>query len=241
MENSAAKPENPLLSILFNIALPVIILNKLSSRLGPEGPTIALLLALSLPVGYAIYDHQRRRRRSPNWLSVMGVINVLVTGSFAILQLSGHWFALKEAFFPLLIGAAVFASSWTTKPLMKSLVFDSQMLNLAVIEERIQAAQAHDQLARHLRRSTQLFSLSFLFSSLLNYVLARRIFLPISEALPVSEKTVVLNEQIAKMTSWSMVVIVVPLMVFSLLIFWHLFAGIKRLTGLEMKEILPQQ
>ena len=48
-------------NIIFNIALPVLILTKLSKE-NYLGPTYALLLALSLPIGYGIYEFIKTKK-----------------------------------------------------------------------------------------------------------------------------------------------------------------------------------
>ncbi|MDG2124814.1 MAG: hypothetical protein P8J87_14010, partial [Verrucomicrobiales bacterium] len=55
------KKENALVSLLLNVVLPGLILNFLSNpdRLGPLN---ALFVAISLPVGYGIYDAYTRRK-----------------------------------------------------------------------------------------------------------------------------------------------------------------------------------
>ena len=55
MPPAAPKRENLLLNLVCNIALPTVILMKLSdeNRLGPNG---GMLLALIFPLGYGIYD-----------------------------------------------------------------------------------------------------------------------------------------------------------------------------------------
>ena len=56
---TAQKPENPWLSLGINIAIPALVLMKLS---GPEylGPVYALIFALSFPLIYGIQDLVRQ-------------------------------------------------------------------------------------------------------------------------------------------------------------------------------------
>ena len=234
--------ENPLYSLLFNVALPVIILNQLSSRMGEQGPTWALLLALSLPVGYGLRSYVQEKKH--NWLSIFGILNVLFTGGLALLQVKGIWFAVKEAAFPLLIGAFAYATTFRT-PFMKTLMLHAQILDVRKINTALQASPAlstsfidHPQLNRLFKSSTLLFAFSFLLSSVMNFALAVWVFQPIADTVTEVEKMNILNEQVARMTWMGYVVIALPLSLFSIFVMWHLVRGLSRLTGLEFTHLL---
>jgi hypothetical protein len=62
------------------VALPGLILTQLSKP-GRLGPLVALLVAISLPIGYAIYDGVRRHKL--NFFSVVGFVSTLLTGILA--------------------------------------------------------------------------------------------------------------------------------------------------------------
>lgn len=235
------KPENPFVSIFFNIILPVIILNQLTKRLGENGPTIALLVALAFPVGYALWDYRTRRHK--NFISLLGVVNILLTGGLALLKLEGLWFAVKEAAFPLVLGIGVIGSAFTRKPLMKVITYNLHVLDMEKIDLRLKEMGRLPAFDRHLRVSTHLFAASFFISSVLNFVLAARIFTNIDPSLSDLERSSILNDQIAQMTWLGFVVIALPLMGFSMGIMWHLLAGIRKLTGMTIDEIMvtPQQ
>ena len=53
------KPEHPWANLIFNVLIPVLILHKLSPRIGALP---ALLLGLSFPLGYGIYEFVRRKK-----------------------------------------------------------------------------------------------------------------------------------------------------------------------------------
>lgn len=113
------KKENPLYNIAFNIVLPTLILMKMSSaeRLGPMN---ALLVALSFPIGYGIYDYFKEKK--VNTMSIIGLVSVLLTGVLGVMKLPAEYIAYKEAGVPLLIGAIVLISNFTSKPLVLSLI-----------------------------------------------------------------------------------------------------------------------
>ena len=233
LPNSHNKQENGLLNILINVVIPVMILNKLSVRLGPAQ---ALLLALSFPIAYGVWDFIKRHKT--NWFSILGLINVSVTGSLALLGLDGLWFCIKEAIFPGLIGCFVIVSSFTNKPFVESLLMNPQLMDLDRISEKLSTLGNELKFTQHMKNSTRLLSISFFVSAVLNFVLAERIFIPLDTSLDATARSIALNEQIAQMTSYAMMVILLPTMLFLVFILWHLMKGIRKLTGLKTDEFL---
>ena len=231
------KPENPLFSILFNIILPVVILNKFTDQWGENGPLYALLLALSLPITYGFIDYFKRHQR--NLLSILGIINIVTTGGLALMQLEGIWFAVKEAIFPLLIGIAVLFSAYTTKPFIKTIA--CSFLNMSLINKRIEGEGKESQFKILLRNSTLIFALSFLISSFLNFILALWIFHEIDPALTGTERAAILNAQVSQMTWMGYVVIALPLTIIMGFNLWYLIRGISQITQLPLNEFLHPQ
>ena len=232
--------ENAFLNLAFNIVLPVFLLNKLTdplkNHLGDFGPTAALLVALAFPLAYGVYDYLKRKKK--NVLSLLGFLNILLTGGLALFQLKGIWFAVKEAAFPLLIGLFVYLSIHRKKPFIELFVYNENLLNLSLIEEKLQENGRNEDIYRHLKTSTVFLAGSFLLSAVLNFVLARVIFVPIDETLPKSEYGAILNQQIADMTWLSWFVIMIPSMLCLFAILWHLFAGIQKMTGLKLNDLV---
>lgn len=234
------KNENAVLSLLFNIALPVFLLNKLTDplkdRIGEHGPTVALILALAFPLGYGLHDYLINKKK--NAISLLGFLNILFTGGLALLQLKGIWFAVKEAAFPLLIGIFVYFSIYGKKPFIELFIYNPNLLKINLIEEKLAERQQSENFKKHLRLSTIFLAGSFLLSAILNFVLAIRIFVPIDESLSKSEYASILNQQIAEMTWLSWFVIMIPSMLCLFAILWHLFSGIQKMTGLKLPEIV---
>lgn len=228
-----AKQENGLISLLFNVVIPVIILNKLSNH---WTPLYVLFFALSFPLVYGASDFVRRRKLNP--LSLLGFLNVGVTGGLAVLGLSGIWFSVKEAFFPFLIGLFVAYSAFGKKPFVETILLNPQLVNLPLIEEKLSERNASSAFHHHLKISTLMLAGSFFVSAVLNFVLAQSVFLDIDPLLDAQTRAVVLNEQIAKMTTWSTVVIMLPSMVILIFIFWYLLRGIRQITGLKTEDFI---
>lgn len=231
------KAESPLPNLLFNIILPVLILNQLSKRLPENGPLIALILAISLPIGYGAYDYVKRRKH--NLISALGILNIAFTGGFALFKLDGIWFAVKEALFPLMIGVGVYILNLTGRPLMKELFWNENIIQTKVIEEKLKSINREGELLKLFRKTTFLFSFSFFLSALLNFLLAIRIFTSIDQSLPELARNEALNEQIAKMTWQGYVVIALPMMVFMGFVMWYMINQLKKLSGMTLEEIMP--
>lgn len=224
------KQENQFISLVFNIIVPVMILNKGSTILGT---TNALLIALAFPLSYGLYDFYQRRKM--NFISLLGLLNVAFTGGLALTGLTGIWFAVKEAAFPALIGLFVLGSAFTKKPFVTSIFLNEQFVRVHLIDEKVKELRQEMEMARLLKLSTILLSLSFALSAVLNFALAKYIFKPIDPLI--GDPAVVLNEQIAQMTSWSFVVIMIPTITFLSGVYWYFMSRLTKLTGLTQATI----
>lgn len=229
-QSSPAKPasaESPLANLAFNIVLPALILYKLS---GPErlGPVNGLLLALSLPIVYGIYDFAKRRKA--NAFSILGFVSVLLSGGFGLMQLDGIWFAVKEAAIPLVMGIAVIVSLWTPYPLVKSLLYTDKVIDVSRVDQELATRGNQAEFGKLLVGTTWLLASSFILSAGLNFGLAIAI-------LKSPAGTPEFNQELGKMTALSYPVIVAPCMIVTLLALWRLIAGIKRLTGLDLEQV----
>lgn len=235
MSENQKKPhaDRPLLNILVNVVIPIFVLRKGSE---PLGPLTALLIALAFPLIYGLWDYLQKKQ--VNYISLLGLINVLVTGTLALFGLGGIWFAIKEAAFPGLIGLFVFVSAFGKKPFASTMLLNPQLMNLDLIQERISARQLQQAFDQHMRKSTKLLSTSFFFSAVLNFIVSLYVFTPLDPSLDSTARAVELNAQIAKMTSVSLVVILIPSLFFVGGILYHLIKGIERMTELTSNEIL---
>ena len=213
-----------------------MILNKLSPYLGEHGPFYALLLAISLPLGHGLFDLVKEKK--VNWLSLLGLLNVLLTGGFALLKLEGIWFAVKEAGFPSLIGIFVFFSSFSKKPLFSFFLNQPGVFSLELIEEKLQEYGNQVQYDQLIKKCTLLFSGTFFLSAVLNFVLAIRIFKPIPTGITESEAADIVNKQIADMTWLGYVVIALPLMVITTSLFYYCLRNLSKLTQLSINDLM---
>lgn len=229
------KNENPFVSLIINILLPYYILTKGAKYLGEHGPYWALLIALLLPVGYGLYDYFTSK--NTNYISIFGVLNTLFTGGFALFQLKGIWFVLKEAAFPFAIGLFVLYTGRTKKPLVKSLLCNDALMDLEGVNTALVEKGNTGKFDKLITSSNLLFAMSFFLSALLNFVIAKFIFKPIDVALTNPEKTQILNDQIAEMTAKGYFMIALPLMFFMGYVMFRFTKGLKTLTGLGLDDI----
>jgi len=229
------KTSHPFMELIFNVVIPTLVMTKGTKYLG--NPTLSLLVALAFPLAFLLVDLAKNKKW--NVFAIIGLASILFTGGLALFKVPYDWYPVKEAVIPLILGFFVLGSSFSKKPLIEMMI-----LNPAIIDiEKLQSAMNETQdkmfaFKRHLKISTVYFSLSFFLSSVLNYVLAIRVFVPISPGLSVSVQEQMLNDQIAEMHLKSNLVIVLPCMVATVLVLIYLFHGIKKITGLGMNDLM---
>ena len=220
--------------ILFNIIIPVIILNK-GHKFGLD-PKLAVVMALSFPLFFSFKSWIQTQKI--NFVSLLGLLNVLVSGTLTLLALGGIWFAIKEAAFPLLIGAFVLGSSRTKKPFFEMLFMNPTTFDVAKVQANLETSEKKEKFHQLMQKATVLLSISFLMSSILNFILAKQIFTPFADTLTELKKQEILNEQLSRMTLYSLVVILVPSMIFLGTLLYYTFKKIHALTGLSSDDLL---
>ena len=129
----SAKPkqENLLLNLVCNLALPTYAFMQLS-RDNRLGPLWGGLVALAFPLSYGVYDFIRRRKT--NFVSVIGIVSILLSGGLLVGQAGGFWFAIKDGALPLVIGVTVIATVRAKNPLVRELFFNEQIIDVARVD-----------------------------------------------------------------------------------------------------------
>ena len=218
----------PFIDLIISLLIPSFILMKLS---GAEdlGPTYALIIALSFPISWGLYELFRFRHF--NFIALLGLISVLLTGGIGLLKLDTQWLAIKEAAVPGLIGLGVFISSFTKYPLVKTFIYSPKVFNVDIIRERLNSNGSHLAFEKRLQNANLLLSLTFVFSSIVNYVLA--IMIVTSPA-----GTAEFNEELGQMNLLSYPVIALPSMIMMMGILYYLWRTINGLTGLKFEEVI---
>jgi len=227
-ETTPAHKPRPMIDLLVSIIIPSVILMKLS---GAEdlGPTNALIIALAFPLGWGAFELIKYKKF--NFIALLGLISVLLTGSIGLLKLEPQWLAVKEAAIPAIIGLAVLISAYTPYPLIRTLLYNPKVLNIEKIDKKLDELEQHKNFDRRLQNATYFLSSTFLFSAIMNYVLAKWIVTsPAGSAA--------FNEELGKMTLLSYPVIAIPSMLMMMTILYYLWRTIHGLTGLKLEEIM---
>ena len=221
----------PMIDMVFGIIIPSVILMKLSGD-NDLGATYALLLALSFPLGWGLFELVKYRKY--NFIALLGLVSVLLTGGIGLLQLDSQWLAIKEAAIPAAIGIAVLVSTQTSYPLIKTLVYNPKIINTDKIKEKLDELDIADAFESRLLNATYLLGSTFFFSAVMNYILAKWI-------VNSPSGSAAFNEELGQMTLLSYPIIVIPSMIMMLGIFYYLWRTIHGMTGLTLDEILHEQ
>ena len=230
------KQQNSFSHILFSILIPVLILNK-GHKYGLDAK-LSVIIALSFPLFFTLKSLISSKKI--DFISLLGLVNVLISGVLTLLTLGGIWFALKEAAFPLLIGCFVLGSSFTKSPFFKTLFLNPNTFDIVKVENKLDNDDKKEDFALLMKHLTQLLSLSFLLSACLNFALALHIFTPLSDSLSIVQKQELLNEQLSQMTLYALGIILVPSMIFLGALLYYSFKKINEITGLTADDLLKK-
>ena len=226
-EKADHKPR-PLADLLVSIVIPSVILMKFSGD-DDLGVTGALILALAFPLCWGALDLIRYEKF--NFFAVLGLVSVGLTGGIGLLQLDQQWLAVKEAAIPGLIGLAVLGSTWTRYPLIKTLLYNPNVLDVEKIQQGLERTGGSALFESRLLLATYMLSATFFFSSLMNYILA---------SLIVTSPTgsAAFNEELGRLTLLSYPVIAIPSTLMMMAILIYLWRTIHGLTGLSFEELI---
>ena len=221
----------PLMDLLVSLVIPSVILMKFS---GDEnlGASTALIVALAFPLSWGMLELFKHRHF--NFIALLGLVSIFLTGGIGLLELDPQWLAVKEAAVPGLIGIAVLLSTYTRYPLIRTMLYNPKFINVETIRQRLDERGNSNAFETRLQNATYLLSSAFLFSSVMNYILARTIVTsPAGSAA--------FNEELGQMTLLSYPVISIPAMLMMMGILYYLWRTISGLTGLTLEEILASQ
>jgi hypothetical protein len=238
MSKPRPKEENPLISILLNVVIPVIILTYLSKDRAADdakfyylGPLWGMVVALILPIGYGIHTLVKEKRA--DFVSIIGIISVLLTGVFSILQLPRIWMACKEAAIPLIIGLAIVISLKTPWPLIKKILMSEKLFNVPLLHEKLREQGNEAHFEKRLVGLTWGLASSMFLSAILNFGLA----MVILKSAPGTQEY---SAELGKMMGLSYIVVMLPSMAVMILVLWALIRTLTHLTGLKMDDLLAE-
>jgi len=225
---ATAKPASPLIELTVTLLIPSLVLMKLS---GAEnlGPANALLAALAFPLGWGVREFARSRKF--NLFAGLGFISVLLTGGIGLLQLDPQWLAVKEAAIPALLGLAVAVSAFTPYPLVRVLLFSPAIMQVGRIQAALDAHGKRAAFEAKLIHATWMLAGSFLFSAVMNYLLATWV-------VTSAPGTAAFNEELGRLTLLSYPVIALPAMLIVMGALFYLARALRQFAGLGLGEIL---
>ncbi len=193
------------------------------------GATGGLIVALSFPIVWGLYDFFKNGTK--NYVALLGVISVLLTGSIGLLKLDAQWLAVKEAAIPLLIGIGILVANFFGFPLIRKLLYNPSIVNVDRVDEALQARGNKEQFTKRLDRANTFFACTFFFSAVANYVLAKAI-------VKSDSGTEAFNNELGRMTLLSYPVIAIPSMIMMFAVFYYIWRTINKLTDLSLEQVI---
>ncbi len=231
LQNTPEHKPRPMIDLLVSIIIPSVILMKFSGD-DALGATNGLILALSFPLGWGIFE--RIKYKKTNFISILGFVSILLTGGIGLFELDTQWLAIKEAAIPGIIGIAVLISTYTRYPLIKTLIYNPAIMNVNKIKQRLEERNNLIGFEKRLLRTTYLLSGTFFFSATMNYFLA-------SWIVTSPTGTTEFNEELGRLTLMSYPVIAIPSMLMMMIILYYLWRTIRDMTGFTIEEIMVSQ
>ena len=228
MQSTPQHKPRPMIDLVVSILLPSFILMKLSGN-DELGATGGLVVALAFPISWGLFELIKYKKF--NFIALLGLISVLLTGGIGLFELDNKWLAIKEAAIPGLISVAVLVSAFTPYPLVKTLLFNPEVLDVEKIKQRLQEKASMPLFENRLMKATFFVAGSFGFSAVMNYILAK--WIVVSAA-----GTPEFNEELGQLTLYSYPMIALPSMLMMGGIFYYLWRTIHDLTGIELEEVL---
>ena len=225
------RPENIVVNLICNIAIPTVILMKFSSDKW-LGPVWGLIVALIFPLGYGIWDFSKRRET--NLFSIIGFFSVLLSGGLGLLKVGGIWFAIKDAAVPLLMGAAVLISLKTKKPLVRTVLLNDQILDVPRVEGALAERGQWPAFEKLLVNASWGLAASFALVAVLHFGLVYHI-------LKSAPGTPEFNAELGRVHGLSLVVVGIPSMASLMLVLWRVVNRLEALSGLSGDEIFKSE
>ncbi|GMT40792.1 MAG: hypothetical protein IEMM0001_1527 [bacterium] len=229
MENN--KPQHkprPLIDLIVSIVIPSIILMKFSGD-QDLGAARGLIAALAFPIGWGLFELIKYRKF--NFIALLGMVSVLLTGGIGLLELDLKWLAIKEAAIPGILGIAVLISTRTKYPLIRTILYNHKVMQVDRIHTALEEKGHVETFDKRLLKATYLLAGTFFFSSVMNYILAKWIV-----TSPTGSPA--FNEELGRLTLVSYPMIAIPSMALMFGVLYYLWKTIHGLTGLKLEELM---
>ena len=189
------------------------------------------MVALAFPIAYGLREFISTRKA--NFFSALGIFSVVMTGGMSLLQLDPKYIAIKEAAIPALFGLATLYSMRTNYPLVKTFLFNDQVLQISKVKAALESYNNSHIFEQKLSHASYMVAGSFFLSSVLNYVLAKVILVS-------QPGTVEFTEELGKMTVLSFPVIALPSTLVLVAALFYLLHHIQKLTHLKSDDIFNE-
>ena len=194
--------------------------------------SMTFFIALIFPVAYFIYDFFKRK--NVNIISILGFINVLLTGGIGIFGerfgLSKNWFIIKEGALPSFIGLGLIIlrklrKNSFNKILLNDMIFDNHKIKSSIKYEE------QNKFESIVHRAGSHFIVGLFMSSFIQFILASLIV-----TSDPGESS--FNEQVATMTWVSFFAVFVITMSVVGKGYLGLISGVEKITGLKKEDFL---
>ena len=100
---------------------------------------------------------------------MLGIISVGLSGTFGLIEVDPYWLAVKEASIPAVIGLMVLITFRTKRPLIKTFLYNPQVLNTALIDQKLEETGTQSQFNRIFAFCNWLLVVSFAMSFRLEF------------------------------------------------------------------------
>ena len=229
MTQQKQHPTQSLFELAVTIVIPTWIMIKMSSA-DKLGAINSLIVALLFPFLYGLFKLIQEKK--VNFIAVIGIISICLTGGIGVLKINTFWVPIKEAAIPLMIGVAVVVTKKSKFSLGRLLA--NGLLNQEIVDQKTSVPKIKQSYNRILENGTLIIASSFLLSTVLNFVLAKLIVTSPSgsEAF---------TQEIGKLTALSFPVISIPCMIVTVLAFMYMIKKITTLFDLKFDELIKKQ
>ncbi len=231
MPDTPKRPENLWINLICNLLVPTVILIRFSSD-RYLGPVWGLVGALIFPLGYGIWDFATRRET--NFFSIIGFVSVLLSGGLGLLKVQGVWFAVKDAAIPAVMALAVLFSLRSKTPLIRAVLLNEQILDIAAIESALDARNERAAFDRMLVRASYGFAATLLVVAVVHFFIVYSI-------LKSPPGTPAFNAELGRIHFITPLAVALPSTAALMVVLWRVVTGIEKLTGLSSDAIFKAE
>ncbi|MDR0679834.1 MAG: hypothetical protein LBF42_02250 [Puniceicoccales bacterium] len=223
-----SKRGNLCINFGINIFIPAVVMMMFDDWFGIS-PELALISALSFPLGYGVFDLIKEHKWS--LFSTVGFFSVLITGGIGLLKLPREWIATKEASVPMIFFLFIVVSSFSKRTFLEKLLFDENILNSDSVYARLRTEEQKTKLHKVMLRASIILAFSFLLSAVLNFWLAKIV-------IRSESGSVQFTKELGRMVALSYPIIVIPCTIVLYYMMHYTVKKLECLTGLSADEIL---